>query len=203
MFDTQIPVMELKLSLWQVEPQQSLLENNKSLIVKTEFYTNQNKTLGVYPRLSYFLPENTNSQFPLKLTFNLRAQLLADIPTPYYHLHYSKDLVSSKLWKDTLDWQIRQCQTATSASFDCLLTVEDIASLKNKKETLMVDWSYNTEGPVAIERPLNIEVNLDNQWQNYQLLITGGGENLKNISIIYSSFPGIIEIDNVRLEYLK
>lgn len=82
-------------------------------------------------------------------------------------------------------------------------TAKDIAALKNKKGTLMVDWSYNTEGPVTIERPLNIEVNLDNQWQNYQLLIPGGGKNLKNVSIIYNSFPGIIEIDNARLEYLK
>jgi len=193
---------------WQIVPDESLiLVNNEGVQVKTILFTAGEYTLGIYPWIKLYIQPKVKTQLPLQMRLKLRASLQHTLPVPYYHLHLTKDIVPEKLWKETLFWRVDQCAVGAGIQpFDCVISKEiESALLTNYPGVGKVEmsWQYNTSGLISQSRNIFLTVPLDDTWYEYEFTIPAGGEYLQELRVDYISFPGILAVDKIQLNYIR
>lgn len=115
--------------------------------------------------------------------------------------------VESGLWKEVLSWRIGQCsRNAHVPPFECILNASLAESLiEDAKQTgkVEISWKYDTFGLLSQPKKIDLDLNLDGQFHDYQFTIPEGGEYLKELEINYISYPGFLSVDNIKFEYIK
>lgn len=184
---------------WQVEPKGSQIEFRRGVAAKTKYFEFKGYTLGVYPQFSLVPQKLVSTQLPLKVKVRLKALLDDSLSIPYYHLFHRPEYPKRELWQEILSWEIGQCQKGMlTGQFECVFNRNKVESGK-----LEFFWFYNTEGAVSQNKSAEIEIPLDETWHDFEFVIPGGGEYLKEIKIEYISFPGTIFVGDLSLMYIK
>lgn len=201
----QNPNDEIVLSpIWQTEPKDSLVESIGTLVTaRTHFFSNPTGTLGVYPKIYFINRNQISSQLPIKLSFSMKASLTNTLPLPYYHLHYSKDLVKSGLWGEALDWRKSQCQKGLSQQiFECIMDRSMFNKLRGSSGKVIVNWQYDSFGQLSKSKQSEFSVPLDGVSHQYSLVIPAGGQYLKQVSVDYISYPGDLSVELSKMSYV-
>lgn len=179
-------------SKWDIKP---------GVLSSTEYFSFLNYTLGIYPQVVLTPKYKVSTQLPLKVKINLRARLNENLEIPYHHLFQRPEYPARALWQEILSWEIGQCKLGgLTGKFECVSDGEILNSvLKSKEGKINISWDYNTYGPIAINKFIDLDVILDGKWHMYEFIMHNGGEYLKNFTINYISFPGTIEIGDIEL----
>lgn len=171
--------------------------------VSTEYFEFLAYTLGVYPQVVLVPKQRVLTQLPLKVRIKLRASLDNDLKIPYYHLFQRPEYPNRQIWQEILSWEVGQCEVGNlKGMFECV--TDDIARksvLQSKQGKINISWDYNTYGPTASNKFVNLEIALDGKFHEYEFEVSGGGEYLKNFTVNYISFPGTLEFGGVVLSY--
>ncbi|MFH1407552.1 MAG: hypothetical protein ABIG91_00740 [Patescibacteria group bacterium] len=204
-----VPSQYSKLSAkWRVSPSESLLtQNTFGVETTTTYYSYRGHTLGIYPRIVISPKENLVSLLPIKVRLLMKGELPSKIPVPYYHLHFSPDLVERNLWQEVLSWRIGQCSRGDYIKpFECISdmkTTEILIEDTDKTGKVEISWKYNTYGLLSQPKKIDFDLSLDGNFHNYEFTIPAGGEYLKEIEINYISFPGLFSVYNPEITYVK
>lgn len=169
---------------------------------QTTYFSFLNYTLGVYPQILLTPKQKIPTQLPLGVKINLRAKLDENLRIPYYHLFRRREYPTQDLWQEILSWEIGQCQLGhLKEEFECVVDRETARSIfdKTDKGKMSIAWDYNTYGPIAKDKFVDVDIILDGKWHEYGFIIHNGGEYLKNLMINYISFPGTIEVGDIGL----
>lgn len=70
------------------------------------------------------------------------------------------------------------------------------------EEEVEIKWRYDTIGPLPQENFVRLTILPDNKWHNYEFLIPGGGEYLKEVVIAYDNF-GLLHVGDMILLHVK
>lgn len=177
-------------NVWKISP---------GLEANTEYFNFLNYTFGVYPQIIITPKQKVSTQLPLKVKIKLKAILDGELKAPYYHLFQRPEYPDRKLWQEILSWEIGQCEAGNlKGKFECVVDEKTLSSaLTNKEGKINISWEYNTYGPIARNKFVELDIILDGKWHEYEFNIHNGGMHLKNFTVNYVSFPGTLEFGGI------
>lgn len=194
----------ISFEYWRVSPRESaIFKSKESIFAKSTFYLSNEHTLGIFPVITFDAGDNIKTLLPLNVKLKLKATLPKELPIPYHHLFNRSEGAPQNLWHQILFWEMDQCKAGKlNGGFECISQQNQLKAASVKPGKMIIKWEYDSYGRLAINKSIELDINLDGKWHEYQFQIPSGGKNLKSIEISYISFPGTIGFSDMKLSHL-